>query len=148
MTSSLDPLLGLAAQIVSAHVEHNEIATQALPALIRDVYRTLTSLEGRQAAPPHVSASRPAAAPATSSRGQAGSAKTVFDDHLVCMDCGIHMKMLKRHLQTVHNSSPEQYRAKWGLAGDYPMVAPAYASLRSSLAKESGLGKRPVQRGR
>ena len=148
MTSSFDPLLGLAAQIVSAHVEHNEIPTQALPALIRDVYRTIASLEGRHTGPSHGPVASHAAPTAAAASRQPASSRTVFDDHLVCMDCGIHMKMLKRHLQTVHNASPEQYRAKWGLPGDYPMVAPAYASLRSSLAKESGLGKRPIQRGR
>jgi predicted transcriptional regulator len=90
--------------------------------------------------------SRPAAIPVSPRQLPAG--QTVFDDHLICLECGLHMKMLKRHLQTVHKETPAQYRAKWHLAGDYPMVARQYAALRSDLAKESGLGKRPAPRGR
>jgi predicted transcriptional regulator len=69
--------------------------------------------------------------------------QTVFDDHLICLECGVSMKMLKRHLQTVHGVTPREYRAKWGLSDDYPMVAANYAKLRSSLALESGLGLKP-----
>ena len=150
MPRSDDPLLSLVAQIVSAHVEHNETPARVLPGLIRDVYMALASVEGG------VSGRAPSSAPAMA-RAMAGapvparkaaSSQTVFDDHLICMDCGLHMKMLKRHLQTVHHLSPAQYRAKWNLAGDYPMVARQYATLRSNLAKESGLGKRAIPRGR
>jgi predicted transcriptional regulator len=136
MSSTADPLLSLVAQIVSAYVEHNDVPTQAVPDMIRAVYRALASAG---------SGAGLAAAPAVRKRP---AGPTVFSDHLVCMECGLHMKMLKRHLQTVHNETPAQYRAKWNLPGDYPMVARQYAALRSSLAKESGLGKRPAPRAR
>jgi predicted transcriptional regulator len=129
MPRSDDPLLALAARIVSAHVGHNETPARAVPDLIRDVYRALKeAAETAGAAPP--------------ARAAVPARQTVFDDHVVCMECGLRMKMLKRHLQTVHNETPSQYRAKWNLAADYPMVARQYASLRSSLAMRSGLGKR------
>ena len=75
--------------------------------------------------------------PRTANSRKASSGQTVFDSHLICMECGLHMKMLKRHLQTVHNMTPAEYREKWHLTGDYPMVAQQYAALRSSLAKEA-----------
>lgn len=137
-----DSLLSLAAQIVSAHVEHNVTSTRALPGLIRDVHRALVATGGKVAARLPVSEGRPPPARA------AASGRTVFNDHLICLDCGLRMKMLKRHLQTVHHTTPSDYREKWQLAGDYPMVARAYAELRSNLAKESGLGKRPIPRRR
>ncbi len=145
MLRSDDSLLSFAAQIVSAHVEHNETPARALPALIRDVYMALAGVEGTASGVRTVS-SPARGRPPTPARKAAS--QTIFDDHLICMDCGLHMKMLKRHLQTVHHLSPAQYRARWNLAGDYPMVARQYADLRSSLAKESGLGKRPSARGR
>jgi predicted transcriptional regulator len=134
-----DPLLSLVARIVSAQVEHNHTPSQALPGLIRDVYEALAATGSRHVAHAELES-------ASVRRGPGG--QTVFDDHLICLDCGLHMKMLKRHLQSVHNSTPSEYRAKWRLSGDYPMVARQYAALRSSLAKESGLGKRPGSRGR
>ena len=72
--------------------------------------------------------------------------QTVFGDHLICMDCGLSMKMLKRHLLTVHGTTPDDYRTKWGLPESYPMVAAEYAKLRSSLALQSGLGLKPEDR--
>jgi predicted transcriptional regulator len=147
MPFSADPLLPLAAQIVSAHVEHNVTPAQSLPGLIREVYKALASVDRRDAPEPMeqpTSTVRMTSAPARRATGR----QTVFDDHLVCMECGLHMKMLKRHLQTVHGMSPGEYRAKFQLTGDYPMVARQYATLRSNLAKESGLGKRPLSRGR
>jgi predicted transcriptional regulator len=138
MPQSDDPLLPLVARIVSAHVKNHDTPGRILPSLIRDVYRALASVES--------GGSGPATIPVSPRQAPAG--QTVFDDHLVCLECGLHMKMLKRHLQTVHNETPAQYRAKWRLAGDYPMVARQYAALRSNLAKESGLGKRPAPRGR
>jgi predicted transcriptional regulator len=128
MPQSGNSLLSLAAQIVVAHVENNDTPDRALPDLIREVYQALA----------HARSSEPARALASS--GASGE-ETVFADHLVCMECGVHMKMLKRHLITLHNTTPAQYRARWRLPGDYPMVAREYASLRSSLAKDSGLGK-------
>jgi predicted transcriptional regulator len=142
MMFSNDPLLPFVARIVCAHVEHNQVTAGALPGLIRDVYQALSGVgAGDEASPVRSEATH-----ATPRRSPAG--QTVFDDHLVCLECGLHMKMLKRHLQTVHQQSPAQYRAKWRLPGDYPLVARQYAALRSNLAKESGLGKRPEARRR
>ena len=142
-----DRLISLTAQIVSAHVRHNTIQSDALPDLIRDIYATLLSLEGTSTAASddvpayaHTLEHEHAAQPA------ARRAPMVADDHLVCLEDGLTMKMLKRHLITVHGLTPDQYRAKWGLPSDYPMVAANYARLRSSLAKESGLGLRPEAR--
>jgi predicted transcriptional regulator len=115
---------------------------RALPGLIRDVYNALANAASSTAARP----SQPIPSPTAVRR--AASGQTVFDDYLICMECGGHMKTLKRHLQTVHNSTPTQFRTKFLLPSDYPMVARRYAMLRSSLAKESGLGKRPVPRRR
>ena len=163
MELTRNPILSLAAQIVSAHVGNNATSTDTLPALIRDVYRTLSEVGHETGAP---AARPPAPARAVPMReaedldgaeeheqhnGHDGhihqpipdGGQTVFDDHLVCMDCGLPMKMLKRHLITVHAMTPEEYRKKWNLPSDYPMVTSSYAALRSSLAKQSGLGKRP-----
>jgi predicted transcriptional regulator len=131
-------LLSLTAQIVIAHIQHNDTTPSGLPGLIRAVYEALVSA----AAPPDQTNVRPAAVRKTP------SGQTVFDDYLICMECGLHMKMLKRHLLTVHNTTPSQYRTEWRLPVDYPMVARQYAALRSSLAKDSGLGKRPMPRGK
>ncbi len=142
MPRSGDPLLSLAVKIVIAHIGHNDTPGRARPGLIRDVYRALASARSSTVLPPSQTIPSP-----TKARKASGG-QTVFDDHLICLECGVHMKMLKRHLQTLHNTTPAQYRAKFLLPGDYPMVARQYAALRSSLAKESGLGKRPVPRGR
>lgn len=124
-------MLGFTAQIVAAHVSNNPVAPEGLPALIQDVYRTLNGI-GRDTPPAPAAVERPA--PAVPVR------KSVFNDYLVCLEDGKRMKMLKRHLATAYNMTPEQYREKWGLAPDYPMVAPSYAKHRSSLAKKIGLG--------
>ncbi len=142
MPKSGDLLRWLAAQIVIAYIEHHDTPVSALPELIREVYRALATIGSSEVLPPAQTGARPPA-PRKTSAGQ-----TVFDSYLICLECGLHMKMLKRHLQTVHNTTPAQYREKWHLPGDYPMVAHQYAALRSSLAKESGLGKRPVTRSR
>jgi predicted transcriptional regulator len=142
MPQSGDSLRWLAAQIVIAHISHNEISGRILPDLIRAVYQALVSAGSGNTVPPAHNAARPG------TPRKAAAANTVFDSHLICMECGLHMKMLKRHLQTVHNTTPAEYREKWHLPGDYPMVARQYAELRSSLAKESGLGKRAVPRSR
>jgi len=120
-------VLGLTAQIVAAHVSHNAVPTDGLPVLIQEVYKTLAGV-GKEATPPD----RPQ--PAVPPR------KSVFEDHIVCLEDGKKLKMLKRHLKTAYNMTPEQYRERWGLPPDYPMVAPDYAKHRSSLAKQSGLG--------
>ncbi len=123
-------VLGLTAQIVSAHVSNNSVTPDALPALIQDVYRTLSSV-GREAATPDK------LQPAVPVK------KSVFPDHIVCLEDGKKLKMLKRHLKTAYNMTPEQYRERWNLPSDYPMVAPNYARHRSTLAKKIGLGTKP-----
>jgi predicted transcriptional regulator len=125
-----EDLLALTAQIVSAHVTKNTVEVGELPTLIRDVYRTLLGL-GDAAPAPVAEAAKPAV-PAT---------KSVFASHIICMECGKKMTMLKRHLMTEHGLTIDQYRSKYSLPGTYPMVAPDYAKTRSSLAKEMGLGK-------
>lgn len=120
-------VLGLTAQIVSAHVSNNTVAPEALPALIQDVYRTLAGV-GKDAQPTE----RPQ--PAVPVK------RSVFPDYIVCLEDGKKLKMLKRHLKAAYGMTPEQYRERWGLAPDYPIVAPNYAHHRSSLAKKIGLG--------
>ena len=127
-------LLALTAQIVSAHVSHNAVTASALPGLIQEVHRTLTSIES----PPSPVTQRPDPA--------VPIAKSVTPDFIICLEDGKKMKMLKRHLKTAFNMTPEQYRERWGLAPDYPMVAPRYAKQRSSLAKKIGLGTKPRKR--
>jgi predicted transcriptional regulator len=129
VTESVD-VLGLTAQIVSAHVSNNSVAPDALPGLIQEVYRTLSGV-GREP----VAADKPQ--PAVPVK------KSVFAEHIICLEDGKKLKMLKRHLKTAYNMSPEQYRERWGLPQDYPMVAPNYAKHRSSLAKKIGLGTKP-----
>lgn len=128
-------VLGLAAQIVSAHVSNNSVSPDALPSLIQEVYKTLAGV-GKEPAQPE----KPQ--PAVPVK------KSVFADHIVCLEDGKKLKMLKRHLKTAYNMTPEQYRERWGLAPDYPMVAPNYAKHRSSLAKKIGLGTKPRASGR
>jgi predicted transcriptional regulator len=106
------------------------VTPDALPALIQDVYRTLSGI-GREP----VATDKPQ--PAVPVK------KSVFADHIICLEDGKKLKMLKRHLKTAYNMSPEQYRERWGLPPDYPMVAPSYAKHRSSLAKKIGLGTKP-----
>lgn len=127
-------LAELAASIVSAYVGKNTVPSAELPKLIQDVYDALARL-GASSAAPAAEAPRPAV-PAR---------KSVFEDHIVCLEDGRKFKSLKRHLRSHYNLSPEQYREKWGLAPDYPMVAPNYARARSRLAKAMGLGQ---QRGK
>lgn len=123
-------VLALTAQIVSAHVSNNPVSIDALPALIQDVYRTLSDIGS---APAPVERPQPAVP----------IKKSVFPDHIICLEDGKKLKMLKRHLKTAYNMTPEQYRERWGLPADYPMVAPSYARHRSSLAKKIGLGTKP-----
>jgi predicted transcriptional regulator len=123
-------VLGLTAQIVSAHVSNNPVSPDALSSLIQEVYRTLANV-GREVPQPD----KPQ--PAVPIK------KSVFPDHVICLEDGKKQKMLKRHLKTAHDMTPDQYRERWGLAPDYPMVAPNYASHRSSLAKRIGLGTKP-----
>jgi predicted transcriptional regulator len=131
MTETRDAILGLTAQIVSSHVVKNTVEPDRLPDLIREVYRTLASMEGEPS-----EASRPKPVVALS--------RSVFPDHVVCVECGKKMKMLKRHLMTDHKLTPDQYRTRWGLPANYPMVAANYAKIRSTLAKQIGLGQKRI----
>jgi predicted transcriptional regulator len=121
-------ILGLTAQIVSAHAANNELGASSLSRAIRAVYDTLINIGDG----PAVAFEK--AQPAVPVR------KSIFPDYIVCLEDGKRLKMLKRHLSTSYNMTPEQYRAKWGLDGSYPMVAPNYAERRSELAKQIGLG--------
>jgi predicted transcriptional regulator len=129
METMTDQLLSLAAQIVSAHVGHNPVPVGDLPALIKSVYATLVQPEAQTPEPEK----REPAVPIK---------KSVFADHIVCLEDGKKLKMLKRHLHTSYGLTPEQYRVKWGLPANYPMVAPNYAEKRSELAKAFGLGRK------
>jgi predicted transcriptional regulator len=129
-------LLGLTAQIVSAHVSHNPVPATELPGLIQEVFRTLSGVGSHPAPEPE----RPQ--PAVPVK------KSITPGYLICLEDGKKLKMLKRHLKTSYNLSPEQYRERWGLPADYPMVAPDYAKHRSSLAKKIGLGTTPRARGK
>ena len=127
-------VLALTVQIVSAHVSNNAVAAAALPTLIQEVHRALSSIE---AAPALLSQRPEPAVPI---------AKSITPEFIICLEDGKKMKMLKRHLKTSFNMTPDQYRERWGLAQDYPMVAPRYAKQRSSLAKKIGLGTKPRKR--
>ena len=122
--------LAYTAQIVSAHVANNAVQASALPELIQQVYTALNSLGGST-----VAAEKPQ--PAVPVK------KSVFPDYIICLEDGKKLKMLKRHLMTSYGMSAEDYRQRWNLPSDYPMVAPNYAQHRSSLAKSIGLGRKP-----
>ncbi len=124
-------VLGFTAQIVSAHVSNNTVSRDALPELIQQVFSTLMAAGTEQAEPERLQPAVPIK-------------KSVFPEYIVCLEDGKKLKMLKRHLQTSYNMTPEQYRERWGLAHDYPMVAPKYAEHRSELAKKIGLGRKPA----
>jgi predicted transcriptional regulator len=126
-------LLALTAKIVAAHVSKNIVVAGDLAMLIERVYATLDSA-GREAEPV------PRPQPAVPIR------KSVTPDFIVCLEDGKKLKMLKRHLNTAYNLTPNEYRERWGLPPSYPMVAPNYAKQRSRLAKEIGLGTRPRKR--
>ncbi len=129
-------LLALTSDIVAAHVSNNAVPTTELPGLIETVYKTLAGLAPK---PPEPEVELKPAVPIR---------RSVTDDYIVCLEDGMKLKMLKRHLKTHHNMEPDEYRAKWGLPADYPMVAPAYARKRQELAKKIGLGRKPRGRGR
>jgi predicted transcriptional regulator len=134
MSDQLSPdILGLTAQIVSAHVSNNRVDADGLTSLIQSVYRSL-SAAGSAAQPTEAPAKEPAVP----------VKKSVFPDYIVCLEDGKKLKMLKRYLQTRFSLSPDAYRTKWGLPRDYPMVAPNYAATRSTLAKSIGLGRKPA----
>lgn len=125
----------LAAEIVSAYVSNNSVPASDLPALLSDVHSALMRVStGAVVTAPE--AAKPAVPPK----------KSITNDYIVCLEDGRKFKSLKRHLRTQYNMSPEEYREKWGLPPDYPMVAPAYAKARSALAKQMGLGQQRRRR--
>ena len=131
-----DTLLTLTADIVAAHVSNNSVAVNDLPNLIQNVHGALMGISSSSSAPE----ARPE--PKVSIRS------SIKPDYIVCLEDGKKQKMLKRHLMTNHGMTPDEYRQKWGLAADYPMVAPNYAEQRRTLAKSIGLGtKRRRTRG-
>jgi predicted transcriptional regulator len=122
-----DTTLALTAQIVSAHIANNTVRADQLPTLIRDVHRTLSTVGEAPSKPTQ-------AEPAVEVK------KSVFADHLVCLACGGSLKTLKWHLMSDHELTPEQYRSRFGLPREYPMVSPAYSKVRSAISKKVGLG--------
>lgn len=131
-------LLGFTADIVGAHLIKNSVATADVPSLIQQVYASLSKL-GASPVPEPIEEQKPAIA----------IRKSVTPDYIVCLEDGKKLKMLKRHLRTAYNMSPDEYRAKWSLPSDYPMVAPNYAAKRKELAVRIGLGRKPgATRGR
>jgi predicted transcriptional regulator len=134
-TSASSNYIELAAEIVSAYVSNNSVPAGDLPGLIGEVHTALNKVgNGATEAPAE------APKPAVSVR------KSVTPDYIICLEDGKKFKSLKRHLRTQYDMTPEQYREKWGLAPDYPMVAPNYAKARSELAKEMGLGQQRRKR--
>ena len=124
-------LVELTADIVAAYVSNHVVPVSDLPNLISDVHTALSS----------TSVPAPAVTVVEKQKPAVSVRKSVQDDQITCLECGGSFKSLKRHLRTKYNMSPEDYRAKWGLAKDYPMVAPNYAKARSDLAKQMGLGQ-------
>jgi len=133
---SSEELLSLTSEIVAAHVSNNTVAVGDLPGLIEQVYKTLSSVGGGG----EPTADKPT--PAVPIK------KSVTPDYIVCLEDGKKLKMLKRHLKTAYDMTPDEYRDRWGLPSDYPMVAPNYAKQRSKLAKAIGLGTQQRKRGR
>ncbi len=127
-------LLELTTEIVSSHLANNTVAIQDIPELIRQVYSTLTTIDQG----PSALQDRPQ--PAVPIK------RSITPDFVICLEDGRKLKMLKRHLKTAYNMTPEEYRERWGLPADYPMVAPNYALQRSNLAKKIGLGTKPRRR--
>jgi len=123
-------ILNITARIVAAHLENNQVDASEIPSLIQSIYRTVSGVDAPEAEA--VIALQPAVP----------VKKSVFPDFIVCLEDGKKLKTLKRHLQTSYGLTPDAYRTKWGLPRGYPMVAPNYASTRSALAKQIGLGRK------
>lgn len=133
--STQSELLSLTTEIVAAHVANNSVPLHDLPQLIAEVYKSLASVG---TLPPQEERAQPAVP----------VKRSVTPDYIVCLEDGKKLKMLKRHLKTAYNMTPEEYRERWQLAPDYPMVAPNYAKHRSALAKKIGLGTKARKKGR
>ncbi len=131
MEAQKTELVDMTAEIVSAYVGNNIVGAADLPNLIQDVY---TALQGATRAEPEE--------PAEPLKPAVNPKRSVFPDYIICLEDGKRFKSLKRHLRTHYDLSPDEYRMKWGLSKDYPMVAPNYAEARSKLAKEMGLGQK------
>ncbi|MFQ5984617.1 MAG: MucR family transcriptional regulator [Alphaproteobacteria bacterium] len=130
-------LLALTTEIVASHVANNNVTVAELPQLIQQVYNSLAA-----AVPGDVQ--RPVERP----QAVVPIKRSVTPDYIICLEDGKKLKMLKRHIKTRYNMTPQEYRERWGLPADYPMVAPNYAAQRSALAKKIGLGKKPRRRRR
>ncbi|MCU0837422.1 MAG: MucR family transcriptional regulator [Rhodospirillales bacterium] len=128
---SRDDVLRMAVDVVAAYLSNNQVPTAQIPGIINSVFNSLSSLDVQAAEAP-VEVPKPA----TSVR------KSVTPEYIICLEDGKKLKMLKRHLRTNYNMTPEEYRAKWNLPPDYPMVAPNYARQRSEFAKKIGLGRK------
>lgn len=126
---SQNKILSLAATIVTAYVSNNSVNSSELPEIIKNVYGTLSHLEQNNGAASQMKPAVPIK-------------KSYTDEYIICLEDGKKLKMLKRYLRSHYDMSPEEYRAKWNLPADYPMVAPNYAARRSAFAKQIGLGKR------
>jgi len=126
-------LLVYVADIVAAYVSQNKVSPEQIPEVVQSVHQTLTSLHGGGA--------QAQAQAAEKQKPAVPVGRSVQNDYIVCLEDGAKLKMLKRYLRSRYNLSPEEYRRKWGLPADYPMVAPAYAARRSEFAKQIGLGK-------
>lgn len=134
---STDSLLQLASGIVSSYVSHNQVPMSEVPSILKSIHSVLAGLS--MGAPVDGLSSAKPAVPVK---------KSIGDDYIICLEDGKKLKMLKRYLRSNYNMSPEEYRTKWGLPPDYPMVAPAYARQRSEFAKKIGLGRVPASTGR
>ena len=132
MSDSADPrLIEMTVEIVSAYVSGNELSASDVPHLISTVFSALQQRDGKIVSAPTKKELIPAVSPK----------KSIFADYLICLEDGKQFKSLKRHLRSSYDMTPDEYRAKWGLAANYPMVAPNYAAARSQLAKKIGLGR-------
>lgn len=131
-----EDLISLTSDIVAAHVSNNRIDVNDVAALVTSVHQALASLGQQQADQPQQEAKTPAVSIRAS----------VKPDYLVCLECGAKQKTLKRHLQSAHNLSPQDYREQYGLKPDYPLTAPEYSARRSGMAKAAGLGRKPGQK--
>lgn len=130
-------VLRMTADVVSAYVGNNLVAPAQLPEVIRSVFVSLDAINGGRGDAKHEPL-----------KPMVPIKRSITPDYLVCLEDGKKLKMLKRHLRTTYNMTPDQYRTKWGLAPDYPMVAPNYAAQRSAFAKKIGLGRKPASEGR
>jgi predicted transcriptional regulator len=126
-----EDVLRMAVDVVAAYLSNNQVASTQIPDVINSVFSSLNDLEDHQLESP-VEPQKPAVP----------VRKSITPDYIVCLEDGKKLKMLKRHLQTTYNMTPEEYRAKWGLSSDYPMVSPNYARQRSEFAKQIGLGRK------